>query len=293
MNRPQISHIPEPTLEFRYGQKLEYSRDGLYLYGPVDAESNPKYMRYGFIGTKIGLERFERWAQQVSSFISIPGQRRGAKELEPHHVPFPGVSEAFNSIWSIRPDRVISDIDEQELNQRIHIANRHEAIKAAVDMYVERLVAEQKRNENPPNFWYVVIPEFIYELGRPQSKVSKAERVDGKIMLREVDALKLSIQPTLFGIAEEEAEIYKYEKNFRRQLKARLLDHQIVTQIVRESTLAPDDFLKSNGEPKRRIEDSATVAWKLCSASYYKSGGRPWQIANVRPGVCYVGLVYC
>jgi hypothetical protein len=42
----------------------------------------------------------------------------------------------------------------------------------------------------------------------------------------------------------------------------------------------------------RRVEDPATIAWKLGTGSYYKSGGRPWQLANVRPGVCYVGLVY-
>lgn len=28
------------------------------------------------------------------------------------------------------------------------------------------------------------------------------------------------------------------------------------------------------------------------SAWYYKSAGRPWQIANMRAGICYVGLVY-
>ena len=69
---------------------------------------------------------------------------------------------------------------------------------------------------------------------------------DGAIQLKERDALKLATQPTLFGFAEEEAEVYKYEKNFRRQLKARLLEHQVVTQIVRESTLAPNDFLNAN-----------------------------------------------
>lgn len=292
MSRPDVSHIPEPTLAFRYGQQLEYSRDGLYLYGPVDACVAPRQIRYGFIGTKDGLERFERWAKQVSSFIATPAQRRGAKALEPHHVPFPGFSEAFNAIWSSKPTRTISDIDEKDLHKRIHITNRHEAIKAVVDVFVERLVAEQKRNEDPPSFWYVVVPEFVYELGRPMSNVPKAERVDGNVTLKERDALKLATQPTLFGFDEAEAEVYKYEKNFRRQLKARLLDHQVVTQIVRESTLAPNDFLKANGDPKRRVEDPATIAWKLCSGSYYKSGGRPWQIANMRPGVCYVGLVY-
>jgi hypothetical protein len=40
------------------------------------------------------------------------------------------------------------------------------------------------------------------------------------------------------------------------------------------------------------VEDPATIAWKLGTASYYKSGGRPWQLANIRGGVCYVGLVY-
>jgi len=260
MSRPEVTFIPEPTLTFRYGQQLQYSRDGLYLYGPVDAADTRRQIRYGFIGTKEGLGRFERWAQQVSSFIGTPPPRRGAKAIEPHHVPFPGFSEAFNAIWSVRPTKVIDDIDEKDLHRRIHIANRHEAIKAVVDVFVERLIAEQKRNEDPPSFWYVVLPEFIYELGRPMSSVPKGERVAGLITLSERNALKLATQPTLFGFDEEQAEVYKYEKNFRRQLKARLLDHQIVTQIVRESTLTPNDFLNTKGEPKRRVEDPATIA---------------------------------
>jgi hypothetical protein len=58
-------------------------------------------------------------------------------------------------------------------------------------------------------------------------------------------------------------------------------------QIVRETTLAPYDFLKSNGRPKRRVEDPEIIAWKLTTGVYYKDGGRPWQLADVRPGVCY------
>ena len=278
--RPKLSYVSEPNLAFRYGQQLEYPRDGLYLYGPVDATNIPRTVKYGFIGTNAGLDRFKSWAREVSSYIGTPPRRRGAKELEPHHVQFPGFAEAFNATWSETPARVISDIDESDLHRRMHIANRHEAIKSVVDVFVDRLIADRKRDEDPPSFWYVVVPEFVYELGRPKQNVARAARVAGKVTLSEKDALKLTRQPTLFGFDEEEAEVYKYEKNFRRQLKARLLDHQVVTQIVRESTLAPHDFLKSNGDPKRRIEDPATIAWKLCSGSYYKSGGRPWQIAN-------------
>ena len=292
MSRPVILHIDEPKLEFRFGQHLEYSRDGLYLFGPVDAAATPRSIRYGFIGTKAGLNRFKRWAQQVSAFIGTPAPRRGAKAIEPHHVPFPGFSEAFHALWSDKPSKIIDDLDEKDLSDKMHIVNRHEAIKSVVDAFVERLVAAQRRDEDPPSFWYVVIPEFVYELGRPQSLVKKADRTEGKVTLSERNALKLAKQPTLFGFDEEDAEVYKYERNFRRQLKARLLDHKIVTQLVRESTLAPTDFVKTNGEPKRSVEDAATLAWKLCSGSYYKAGGRPWQIAAMRPGVCYVGLVY-
>ena len=86
--------------------------------------------------------------------------------------------------------------------------------------------------------------------------------------------------------------MYQYATHFRRQLKARLLKDRIVTQIVRETTLAPNDFLNRIGKPLRRLEDPATVAWKILTGAYYKDGGRPWQLANVRPGVCYVGLAY-
>ena len=157
---------------------------------------------------------------------------------------------------------------------------------------MSRLIKEENRIEAPPAFWFVVIPEVVYELGRPQSRVPRSEVLPGEIQISHRAAQNLRRNPTLFGEDEEEAEIYGYATHFRRQMKARLLKHRIVTQIVRETTLAPEDFKKANGMPLRRLEDPATVAWKLGTGAYYKGGGRPWQLANVRPGVCYVGLVY-
>lgn len=291
--KPRLIHVAEPTLEFRYGQKVAHPRDGLYLFGPVDAEAAPREVRYGVIGTPEGLRRFKEWAGLVSRYIDVPVPGRMSKEIEAHHVAFPGFSEAFYATWSAKPARTITEIDEADLRRRMNIANRNEAVKAAVDVFVEHLVTARNRDEFPPSFWYVVIPEFIYDLGRPKSTVPVADRIAGRVAISEKKAARLAVQPTLFGDAEKEAEIYKYERNFRRQLKARLLDHQIVTQIVRETTLTPHEFRKANNRDlKRRVEDPATIAWKLSTGSYYKSGGRPWQLADVRPGVCYVGLVY-
>lgn len=289
----ELLHIEEPELEFRFGQRVVYPRDGLYLFGPVDAGTVPRSIRYGFIGTPQSFECFQEWASSVATYIPTPPKGRASKENTPHHVSFPGFAEAFFSYWSAMPACAIRDLSEDDLRRKAHIGNRHEAIKELVDTYVDRLIAETKRLEDPPQFWYVVIPEFVYELGRPQSTVAKADRVEGKILLSEKQASKLAYQSSLFAQDEKDAEVYQYEKNFRRQLKARLLDHKIVTQIVRETTLAPGRFLKAGtDQPKRSVEDPATIAWKLSTSSYYKSGGRPWQLAGVRPGVCYVGLVY-
>lgn len=290
--KPRLIHVAEPKLEFRFGQAVEYPRDGLYLFGPVDAVQDRRQVRYGVIGTPESLRRFREWADQVSGFIDVPLPRRGSKAIEPHHVPFPGFGEAFHCLWPKTPARTISDIDEGDLKHRLLIKNRHEAVKSAVDVFVERLITQHKRDEDPPSFWYVVIPEFIYKLGRPESTIPSGEAVQGKVWISEKAAAELHTSPSLFGDAEREAEVYKYARNFRRQLKARLLEHQIVTQIVRETTLTPHEFLKKNLQLQRRVEDPATIAWKLCTGSYYKSGGRPWQLAGVRPGVCYVGLVY-
>ena len=288
----EIKHVPEPRLEFGFEQKLEYPRDGLYLYGPPTSDATVSEIRYGVIGTEQGVQRFRAWSRMASGFIDIPEPSARSRKIEPQHVPFPGFEQAFGARWSVNPTQTIADIDSTDLRDALNIGNRHEAIMSAVGMYVDRLIAAQNRLENPPTFWFVVIPEEVYELGRPQSRVPRADRTQGEVTVSAGRARYLEIQPTLFGDEEKEAEVYKYATHFRRQLKARLLQDRIVTQIVRETTLAPQDFLNEAGWPRRRLEDPATIAWKLCTGAYYKAGGRPWQLADVRPGVCYVGLVY-
>lgn len=78
-----------------------------------------------------------------------------------------------------------------------------------------------------------------------------------------------------------------YEVNFHNQLKARLLKDKIVVQIIRESSLT------AAGEPgARSVQDPATMAWNLCTTAFFKAGGKPWRLADVRPDVCYVGIVF-
>lgn len=289
---PTITYLAEPLLEFRFGQRLAYPRDGLFLYGPVGEIAQLPSIRYGVIGTAEGVRRFRTWSMSLRRFIDVPPPGPRSRAVEPHHVPFPGFAEAFHAHWPVEPPCVVDNLDPELIDRTLKLANRHEAIRNTVDLFVTRLIAENNRLENEPAFWFVVIPETVYELGRPQSSVRKDERVAGMVTISRRQARRLQEQPTLFGEDEREAEVYQYATHFRRQLKARLLKERIVTQIVRETTLTPNEFRRENGLPVRRIEDPATVAWKLGTGAYYKAGGRPWQLADVRPGVCYVGLVY-
>ena len=291
-SRLEMLFLTEPSLEFGYGQKLVYPRDGLFLFGPCASSSDIRSVRYGAIGTSDGIRRLRSWAANLNGYIPIPKPGPRSREIEPQHVPFPGFGEAFRCHWPTEPTVTIEDIRADEIEKTIRLSNRHEAIHDTVDLYVSRLVREHNRLENPPAFWFVVIPESIYQLGRPNSVVPKDEQVPGQIRISANRARELKVQPTLFGTEDEDANIYEYATHFRRQLKARLLKDRIVTQIVRETTLVPEDFLRENGRPSRRVEDRATIAWKLGTGAYYKAGGKPWQLADVRGGVCYVGLVY-
>jgi hypothetical protein len=80
--------------------------------------------------------------------------------------------------------------------------------------------------------------------------------------------------------------------DFHRQVKAEYLMLS-PTQILRETTLAPEAIKNSAGYPIRKTQDAATVAWNLATGMYYKTHPKPpWKLAGVRPGVCYIGLAY-
>ena len=53
-NRMRLIRIEEPELEFGTGQRAEYPRDGLFLFGPVKGNVAIREMNYGVIGTRTG-----------------------------------------------------------------------------------------------------------------------------------------------------------------------------------------------------------------------------------------------
>ena len=109
---------------------------------------------------------------------------------------------------------------------------------------------------------------------------------------RKMKAQNLVGQISLFPEINEQAKVYDYGTDFRRQLKARLLKEKIPIQIIRETSIAPNDFLDSRNQPIRDVQDPATIAWNLSTTMMFKAGCKPWKLADIRKGVCYIGLVF-
>jgi hypothetical protein len=211
----------------------------------------------------------------------------------PNHTVFPGFEALYGSVLPAAPVSFL-ELKAEEIHAALFQKDRYQAIHQTVSLYANAIKQHlQRGSETPVNVWFAVIPEEIYQLGRPTSRVSKDDALESGLQMNYKRATKLIKQPSLiFPEDNAAADIYRYELNFHNQLKARLLENKVALQIVRETTLAPEEFLNKAGMPKRRLQDPATLAWNLTSALLFKAGGRPWRLGKPRQGVCYVGIVF-
>jgi len=288
--KERVIFIDEPRLRVGHAQRCEYVKDGLFAFGPLQPLPGKSALRFGVIGTTSAHRRFDRWAGSI---------RRGIRceEEKAHRMSWPGFAAVFESEWPEEPlARVVMDGDQ--VLEAIRRRNRREAVYEAVSLFEKAIVQYLERDELRPDFWFVVIDEEVWKLGRPEQVVSIATRTESKLPMT-TKAARAALEsgnrllfPEWQDAAERTLEVEGYEVNFHNQLKARLIAHHTVVQILRETTIAPLDFVDTKGKPKRRVDDPATIAWNVCTTAFFKAQGRPWQLEGVRPGVCYVGLVF-
>jgi hypothetical protein len=154
----------------------------------------------------------------------------------------------------------------------------------------ERPIRERLRDDDVQvDVWFVIIPDEVWKFGRPFSRLSRDQAIYSAPSLGPRVARRVFREPSLFQEEMDAAEVYRYELNFHHQLKARLIRVRAVVQVIRESSL---NFEHDEEISHRRLQDLATLTWNLCTTAFFKAGGRPWKLAHVREGVCYIGLVF-
>lgn len=281
----KLKIIYEPNLLFNYNQKVIDPRDGLTLFGPYSKDKINNFS-IGIIGTSFGIIKMKQWIEKFLKPI-VPIKKDVSKPFYPGFEAIYGVTINQNSIIEIK-------IDEEKLKEFYRYSDAHVRVSSMVDLYVDSLIDHTKDDDRPPiNLWFVVIPDEVYKYGRIKSKAAP-------------DPIKVGIKSKYsrnnIGLFDEvDPEIaklkasYKFDNNFHNQLKLKLLNHEILTQIIRESTIAYNEhpYLKVNGEPKRDLSTMETdICWNIATSVYYKIGGLPWKLGEIRKGVCYIGLVF-
>jgi hypothetical protein len=285
-----IIYIEEPALSFAHGQTCDHPKDGLFLYGPHSAPTRTREVSVGVIGTKNGLNYFRNWAIKLGGFVAVPPPKKTDKENRLHLSNFPGLEEAFGIMVS-PGEFVVRAVDLKALEDATRTLNQHEAVRKVVDLYVAEIERYDKNEEKTVDVWVFVLPEIIFERCKPQAKRSGLDLSKGQFGKGQRVRNDLPLFRSIMDQSDED--IFDDVPDFHRQVKARLLKLGHTSQLIRETTLSPDKFLNKAGYPIRGLQDPATVAWNLATGLYYKTQAEPpWKLARVRPGVCYIGLVF-
>lgn len=294
----RIIHIEEPELIFGGNQRAIDPRDGLLLYGPHEKWGdknvfNAHSVSAGVIGSKDALEKYKSFVRQIKRpIISKKRIMTGAivsNELQ--RPSFPGFEAVFNIHFPENPE-IFIEIKPVELHSVFgQSRNRRIRSSALVDFFLEKMIKATTEKDTRVNIWFVIVPKKIFDNCRSK----KGFGTDfGKSTLEYFESEKQG-QGSLF--TEEEMfgdEISKYFDNssdFHHLLKARANQERLEApiQIIVEPKLEFRDI-----ETFRFYSDDmkAFLAWSLSTTIYYKLGKRPWKLADIRPGVCYLGLVF-
>jgi hypothetical protein len=274
----------EPMLSFGDGQEADDPRDGLALFGPSGQVIGlPGHVA---VGTERGLELLGRWMEALNA----PAACEDVSRQRPWP-PYPGFDVAFGASWPA-PTKAYQ-LDSSELDNAARKADRYERAYSVANLYLEPIDQIQRLDARPA-LAICVVPDTVYENCRPKSYV--AEPSDEKKTSKEKKELSAAIEDRRsgqkhFGFVEEPKNLEQYglSPDFRRQVKARIMLHELPVQIVRESTL---DITEQVRKGEKGVNPLSDRLWNLGTALFYKCGQKPWKTPWARDGVCYVGLAY-
>lgn len=278
--------LDEPLLEFGGGQLAHDPHDGLALFGPPQpALSLPNHVA---IGTDFGLDLWNKWVNELnaaSACVEIERQRPWP--------PYPGYEVAFGSCWPA-PVKCYQ-LDRDQLHHNSFLAERYHRAFAVGSQFLAPFESKIPKLDSSPGLAVCIVPDDVYTNCRMKSRVaSSSDDGDSLKPMRELKRrLKDERRGQLWlGFDNEEPvslEFMKLSPDFRRQIKARVMQYDIPIQIIRESTLSITDQIRRGEKGVNPLSDRL---WNIGTALFYKSGHKPWRTPWAREGVCYVGLAY-
>jgi len=283
--KSEICVLEEPKLVFGDGNELADPHAGLSLFGPYDKDElgRPHEVSYALIGGASGLRAFKKFVQLLKGPLFHEKLQGEDVNIDIGRLwpPYPGFNTAFACDLPERT-RFEYEIAEAEIMANVNDVDQHKRVFKMVNLYLNKIKMIAERDENIKVI-ICVEPDLIWKNCRPKSAIGREAATGVRVARKKIAELR-SYAGDLFGSYEDGQ--YDYSIDFRRQLKARVMEYRIPVQLIRESTL----LLQSTKE--RALTPISDRAWNLSTALYYKAGGRPWKLSGAREGVCYIGLTF-
>lgn len=253
----QARVIPEPFLEFGDSGRHIDPRVGLMDHGPLQTMAGDR-VRIGVIGTGETADGLANFIERCTT--GIEAKKSPLTNLYP---PFPGIGNQnpFRCTFEVDPlaRRIIPMRDIERI---VAIPRQRDAVKAAVDLFVEQATAMLEASSRP----------------------------DVIVVALPVDLVCKLVNATSAGDDDDETED---DLNFRDLLKASMLPLSVPSQIV-WPTLWDDKakIPRKLKETLRQVQDPATRAWNLLNALFYKAGKVPWRLPHQEEDfkVSYLGI---
>jgi hypothetical protein len=288
VTRIYASYIEEPDLIFGHRGVEKDPKLGLKYFGPYlpsyDNLPTPTQIRIGVVGTGETISL----TKQIVAMLSNP-----IKSEEPNKWLYPNFP-GFSVNTTIRSKFVSSDIWNatilsSEIKHILSIADVNKRIASASNLFAEK-IEKIATEESTPHVIICAFPTDLEEYCGISEKTRGAKRPKFTALERAIVDLKRSGQTflTSYGVdvdVEEPSNSY----DFRNSLKGKVMRFGIPTQILRESTM--QEILNPN-VARRTRQGAATFAWNFSLALYYKAHGRPWRLAKLPSGTCYVGISF-
>jgi hypothetical protein len=191
----------------------------------------------------------------------------------------------------INSERWNEPITQTEINNVLRIADVNNRIAAAVQLYMSKTQAISME-EDPPQVIIFSLPHQIEEYCGISPKTRGAKKPKFTELEKKVEQLKSKSQSFLtdWGIDPESLKDSGPERDYdlHNALKGRTMKFGVPIQVLRESSLKKFHSYPDGGDGQNK----ATFAWNISMGLYYKANGRPWRLAKLTNGTCYVGISF-
>lgn len=295
MQRFQAIHLDEPDLIFGNRQEEKDPRLGLAHFGPFfatgESAPSPSQVRVGIVGTGETTSVAEEILRSLRGRIpSTEANRWLYPDFEGFSLDAPIRSEILTSPnWN-------APLTQQEIKRIIDILDPQKRISEAANLFVNK-VGHIKMEEDQPNVVVLALPRDIEEYCGISEKTRGAKKPKFTPRERRQHELKKEHQGFLeqwgFELAEDDEEDDERSYDLRNAIKGKVMRHGIPVQLLRETRARGYlTRLQYGNEKESVVPESAGYAWDLATGLYYKANGKPWRLAKLTPGTCYVGISF-